>query len=378
MKEIDAAFALLGVPSRMSNASGPTSSKPANSVEIARLAGVSQATVSRVISGHPHVAEATRRRVLEIIEQTGYLPNVLARGLVTQRTGAIGLVVSNITNQFYPELIEAVCAIASAHGLSIILGNTQQDPERQRDYLRLLIERRVEGIILTSTMLEAPFVTELVKKRYPIVLVNRVIADNDGDTITIDNAAGARAAIAHFLALGHRRLAYLSGLNGTSTNRDRERGFLAALADADLAADPGALLPGDYTTLGAQLAAGRFARLSDRPTAVLCADDGSALGFMDGLTDEGISVPEDCAVIGFDDVREAAHRKIGLTSIRQPVARMAELAMDLLMERIGGANPATPRHIVLPAELIVRRTCGANPAWPAVSTGREELIATPA
>jgi DNA-binding LacI/PurR family transcriptional regulator len=99
---------------------------------------------------------------------------------------------------------------------------------------------------------------------------------------------------------------------------------------------------------------------------------------MDGLADEGLPVPEACAVIGFDDVREAAHRQIGLTSIRQPVARMAELAMELLMERIGGANPAAPRHIVLPAELVVRRTCGANPAWPAVSTRREESIATPA
>jgi DNA-binding LacI/PurR family transcriptional regulator len=111
---------------------------------------------------------------------------------------------------------------------------------------------------------------------------------------------------------------------------------------------------------------------------VLCADDGTALGFMDGLTDEGIGVPVDCAVVGFDDVREAAHRKIGLTSVRQPVARMAELAMELLMERIGGAGSGEPRHVVLPADLVVRRTCGANPHWPAVAAGREESIATPA
>lgn len=358
------------------NKSTSAAPKPANSKEIARLAGVSQATVSRVLSGHPHVADATRQRVLEVIEQTGYLPNVLARELVTQRTGTLGLVVSNITNQFYPELIEAVCANATRLGLSIILGNTQQVPERQRDYLRLLIERRVEGIIITSTMLDAPFANELIRKRYPIVFVNRVIADNDGDAVTIDNAAGAHAAVNHFHALGHRRIAFVGGLAGTSTNRDRELGFRAALADAGLD-QRDAVLPSDYTLHGAYLAAERYMQLADRPTAVLCADDGTALGFIDGLADHGLDVPSDCAVIGFDDVREAAHRKIGLTSIRQPVAKMADLAMELLMERIGGADPVEPRHIVLPAELVVRRTCGANPAWPAMPAGREELVATP-
>lgn len=350
---------------------------PVNSKQIARLAGVSQTTVSRVLSGHPHVAPMTRQRVLQVIEETGYVPNVLARGLVTRHTGTIGLVVSNITNQFYPELIEALCTLAAENGFSILLGNTQQNPERQREFLRLLIERRVDGIILTSTMLQAPFVDELVDHGYPLVLVNRLTEPNRGDSVSIDNEAGAQTAVAHFLNLGHRRIAYLRGLVGTSTNRDRERGFTAALRAAGMAIDPDALLAGDYTTLGAQLAAGRFARLPDRPTAVLCADDGSALGFMDGLSDEGISVPDGCAVIGFDDVREAAHREIGLTSIRQPVARMAEIAMELLMDRIKGTHPRTPRHVVLPAELIVRRTCGANRTWPLAPARVREVASVP-
>ncbi len=335
-----------------------------NSKEIARLAGVSQATVSRALSGHPHVAEMTRRRVLDVIEETGYLPNVLARALVTRRTATIGLVVSNITSQFYPELIEAVCAIAAEHDLSVVLGNTQQDPERQKDYLNLLIARRVDGIILTSTMMEAPYVAELARRRYPIVLVNRLTTDNIGDSVSIDNEDGSKQAVRHLLALGHRRLAYLGGLKGTSTNRDRERGFKAALHEAGLHLDPQALLWGDYTPQRAFHAATQLLHLPDRPTAVVCADDGSALSFMDGLFDKGVSVPGGCAVIGFDDVRDAAHRQIGLTTVRQPVAQMAEIAMHLLLDRIGGVSPADPRQVVLPAELVVRRSCGANPAWP--------------
>jgi LacI family transcriptional regulator len=331
--------------------------------------------VSRVLSGHPHVAEGTRARVLAIIEQTGYLPNMLARGLVTRRTRTIGLIVSNITNQFYPELIEAVSVIAADQGQSIVLGNTQQIPERQRDYLRLLIERRVDGIILTSTMLDAPYVDELIGRRYPIVLVNRVTAANGGDSVTIDNEAGARAAIAHLLALGHRRIAYLRGLPGTSTNRDRERGYTAALQSAGIPVDPELLLPGDYTPETARALAQGVASRTNRPTAVLCADDGSAFGFLDGLADAGLRVPEDCAVVGFDDVREAAYRAIGLTSIRQPVKLMAAHATERLFDRIAGGGTAEPRHVVLPAELIVRRSCGARATWPNAPAQREQSVA---
>lgn len=335
-----------------------------NSTEIARLAGVSQSTVSRVLNGSSRVSAETRERVLAVIAEQHYVPNVLARSLVTQRSNAIGLVVSNITNQFYPELIDAICNIAMGHDFNVILCNTRQDLDRQREYLRLLIEQRVAGIIVTSTMMESPYVADLVQQRYPIVLVNRYLAEIASDAVLIDNADGARKAIAHLISLGHTRIAYVGGLDGTTTNRDRECGYRAALDDAGLSLRSDYELAGDYTVASARAAAERFMALDDRPTAALCADDGTALGFIDGLYDAGLSVPSDCAVIGFDDVDVASHRLIGLTTIRQPVAKMADEAMALLLARMDGAGPVGPRRIVLEAELVIRRTCGQNPFWP--------------
>lgn len=346
-----------------------------NSKEIARLAGVSQSTVSRVMSGHRYVADATRERVLAVVNEQDYVPNVLARNLVTQRTNTIGLIVSNITNQFYPELIEAVCAIAARHHLNVILGNVGQDPERQRDYLRLLIEQRVGGVILTSTMMKSPYVAELVRKRYPIVLVNRQLSGVQSDLVVIDNEDGARKAVRHLVSLGHSRIAYIGGLAGTSTNRERERGYRAALREAGLSVDPALIFPGDYTVSTARAAASKAMRLSNRPTAALCADDGIAFGFIDGLHEEGLATPADCAVIGFDDVSAASHRMIGLTSVRQPTPHMAELAMTLLLDRISGTGPEKPRRIVLPAELVVRRTCGADACWPGPGTTLSSTVA---
>lgn len=332
-------------------------SGPLNSREIARLAGVSQSTVSRVLSGHTHVAEATRQRVLEIIGAHHFVPNTLARSLVTGRSRSIGLVVSNITNHFYPEVIEAVCTIAAEKSFSVILSNTSQEPELQQDSVRSLIEQRVAGILMTSVVSTASFAKELVRERFPLVLINRHLADVQSDAVLIDNQGGAFLAVTHFIELGHRRIAFVGGLSSTTTSQDRERGYLDALIAADIEPDPALTIEGDYSWSGARRAAQWFATHPARPTAVLCADDTTALGFMDGLAALGIRVPDDCAVIGFDDVREASYQVISLSTIRQPVARMAELALDLLLRRIDG-DESPPQAIVLPAELILRRSSG--------------------
>ena len=318
---------------------------------------MSQSTVSRVLSGHPHVAEETRQRVLDIISTHHFVPNTLARSLVTRRSRSIGLVVSNITNHFYPELIESICTIAAEKSFSVILCNTQQDPALQKDSLRLLIEQRVAGIIMTSVVSTAPFAGELVRDRFPLVLINRCLADVHSDAVLIDNHRGAFLAVMHFLKQGHRRIAFVGGLRNTTTSQDRERGYLDAHAHANIPLDPALTFDGDYSWAGGRRAADWFAAQQDRPTAALCADDTTALGFIDGLAAMGIQVPDDCAVIGFDDIREAAYQSISLTTIRQPVAQMAELAMDLLERRLEG-DVSPPQLIVLPAELIVRRSSG--------------------
>lgn len=334
-----------------------------NSHVIAQHAGVSQATVSRVLNNNPNVSEQTRQRVLDIIQQLGYTPNTLARTLVTQKSTTVGVIVSNIANQFYPEFIDALGELLGQQGLSMILCNTQQAPDRQREYVQMLQQQRVAGIVLTSTVMRASYVQELIEGGFPIVLVNRALEEAKGDTVVIDNCAGAVTAVNHLLRLGHQRIAYVRGRTDTSTNRDRERGYRDALAHAGMPVDAQLILPGDYTWAAAYQAGVKFLALADRPTAAVCADDETAFGFIDALYDGGLAVPQDCAVIGFDDVRAAAYRTIGLTTVRQPIRAMAAQATGLLLERIAGSYRGEPRQITFPAELVIRRTCGANPDW---------------
>lgn len=334
-----------------------------SSTTIAKIAGVSQSTVSRVLNNNPNVSERTRQRVMEVIRELGYTPNTLARSLVTRKGTTIGLVVSNISNQFYPEFVDAIGELLGQYGMSMILCNTQQMPERQRDCIQVLLQQRVAGIVLMSTVMHAPYVEELINSGFPIVLVNRYLDDFKCDMVVIDNVAGAMAAVNHLLRLGHRRIAYIRGRTDTTTNRDRERGYLNALEKAGLPVDPELMLPGDYTWAAAYQAGVKFLAIQDRPTAALCADDETAFGFIDALYDAGLAVPRDCAVIGFDDVSAAAYRTIGLTTVRQPIRSMAEQAMRLLMERVVGSFRGEPRQVTFPAELVIRRTCGANPDW---------------
>jgi LacI family transcriptional regulator len=330
-----------------------------NSREVARLAGVSQATVSRVLSGHPNVAPSTRLRVLEAIDASGFVPNRLARSLVTSRSSTIGLVVSNITDSFYAELAEALCAQATEANLSVVLCNTQQDVDRQRDYLRLLVEQQVAGIVVASSMADAPYIGELVMKAFPIVLVNRLVNDVTADAVVIDNVSGAMKAVGHLASLGHSRIAFIRGVKSTSTSQDRESGFWAGLEASGIPMQSGCVLEGDFSWSGARQAATAFTSLDPRPTAALCADDATALGFMDGLANRGLGVPGDCAVVGFDDIRLASYWSVELTTIRQPISEMARLAMQLLIRRVNG-QALPPEVIVLPAELVIRSTCGAK------------------
>lgn len=347
-----------------------------NSRELARLAGVSQSTVSRVLADNPRVAPATRDRVLSIANDAGYVPNLMARGLVTNRSGAIGLVVSNITNPYYPELIEAVCAIAAHHQLSVILCNTQQDPERQREALDLLHQHRVDGLIVTSVMMRAPYIMKLVTSNLPVVFVNRYLPGCRCDVVIIDNKAGAALAVEHLAALGHRRIAYVAGVRDTTTNRDRQRGYDATRQSLGLDRRRSLAVAGDFTAAGAAQAVERLLQLDPVPTGVICADDETALGVLDQLSVRGLKVPGDMAVIGFDDIRLAGHGAISLTTVRQPVATMAQHAMALLLERMRNPSAHVPRRVVLPAELVVRRSCGGGGGARVDVTPQPELVAS--
>lgn len=334
-----------------------------NSRTIAKLAGVSQATVSRVLNNHPNVRDSTRQRVLEAIDELQYIPNMLARNLVTQRTTTIGLLVSNVTNPFYPEVFEAVHRVASSHEMNLMLCNTDQHSEKQEAYLRILLENRVAGIVVTSAMLDSPFARKLAERGFPIVFVNRYMTGRPGDSVCIDNFKAGFSATNHLKTIGHTSIGYLGGTPGTSTNTERERGYLASMSESRLQPRSLSSVDSNFTWEWGYRSAHQYLHASDPVTAMICADDLTALGFMDGLYDAGRRVPKDCAVVGFDNARTSRHRMIGLTTIHQPVEEMAITAMEMLLSRISGEYSGEGRHEVLPAELMVRATCGANPEW---------------
>jgi LacI family transcriptional regulator len=330
----------------------PTSS------DIAKVAGVSQSTVSRVLNGDPRVARQTRERVAGVIEQLGYTPNAVARGLVTRRTQLVGVVVSDVTNPFYPELLEAIEHQLTEHGLKMILSNAGERPEDS--YMRVLEEHRVDGIVFTAATIDSEAVRTLARRRFPIVVANRSVDGVECDSVTGDNEAGARAAAQHLLDLGHRRIGILSGHPRASTSRDRLAGFVAALADADAEPDPVLIRVGWYSYEVAYREAVELLTLDAPPTAIFCLNDLMAFAALNAAVAVGREVPRELSVVGFDDIRMASWERFQLTTVRQPLAEMARTTADLVAQRID--SPDAPYQRLVFPSLLVRRRTTAVPA----------------
>jgi len=326
------------------------------STDIARKAGVSQATVSRVLNGYEHVSDELRGRVLDVIERDGYAPNAIARGLVTRRTQLVGVIVADIVNPFYPELVEALAANLADRGLKMLFQNAGRGEEEE--YVRVLLEHRVEGIIFTSALQSSSAVRRLVEQRLPVVLTNREVAGAACDTVVSDNVGGARAAASHLLELGHKRIALVRGYGGASTSDERERAFTERLGESGL------VLPSEYRREGRfehERAYGEVLRLlslENPPTAIFCVNDLMAFAALNAARAAGLGVPRDLSVVGFDSIGMAGWESLSLTSVRQPIADIARSAVDLLNRRINDPERPIERR-VFPSELMVRGTTSA-------------------
>jgi LacI family transcriptional regulator len=332
-----------------------------SSWDIAREADVSQSTVSRVLNNSPRISRATTMRVLSAAERLGYSPNAAARTLTTGRSKLIGLVVSNITNAFYPEVIEAVVATATGRDYNVVLCNTQEDRDRQLSSLELLIEHQVDGAILTSSMLDSQPMLDKVRLDYiPLVMVNRTVPNLAADGVRLDNEGAGRIIASHLAELGHTRLGYIGGLETTSTNAARLKGFTSRLAELGIPPLDDVILHGTFTKASGYALAQEILTSNPRPTALFCADDEIALGAMDAILDAGLSIPGDMAIVGVDDVPAASLRPISLTTVRQPAAEMGRQATRLLLDRINSGPVSDYVDIVLRPRLIVRRTCGGR------------------
>lgn len=326
--------------------------------EVAKAAGVSVSTVSRVTSDHPDVKSGTRARVQALVDSLDYRPSLLARGMILKRTNSLGLVISDITNPFYPELAKAIEDAASERGWVVIVGNTERDGQRTNRYVDALLERSVDGIIFASVTVDDVVVPKLVATGYPVVVVNRRHPTLQTHMVIVDSVKGARMATEHLLGLGHRRIAHIAGENWVSNALERRQGYADALRGTGIEVCEDLIEKGDFSLEGGRAAMGRLLRLRPRPTAVFSSNDIMALGALEAIGEAGLRCPEDVAVVGFDDIRITGSRLIQLTTVSHRSYEMGTRAVEILLDVIDKGAPETPFQEVLEPHLIVRGTCG--------------------
>jgi LacI family transcriptional regulator len=336
-------------------------SKRVNIADVAREAGVSAQTVSRALNNKGEISPETRERVLATVEQLGYRPNTLARGLVTQKTSTIGLVVPDIANPFFSEVARGAEDAAHQEGYSLLLCNAMENPAREMDALHTLEAQSVDGIILCSSRLADNDLAAMTAILPPVVLVNRESSIGSMRSACIDDEAGAYGACRHLLGSEHQTIAFLAGPAASNSGRRRVLGYRRALAEAGLADDPGFSLECTPDLEGGYRGARQMLAAQPRTDALLCYNDLVAVGALQALAALGRRVPEDVAVIGFDDILLAALVMPPLTTLRSDRQRLGAEAVRLLLRALDGCTEGC-EDIMLQPELVVRASAPAATA----------------
>jgi LacI family transcriptional regulator len=336
---------------------------PATIAQVAALAKVSTATVSRVLSGRSRGRRDTRARVLEAAALLDYRPSDIARSLKRQATRTLGLLVTDILNPYFPQLVRAVEDRAHESGYALLLGNGTDDPEREAAYLESLAARRVDGLLIAASRLTRRHATTLERLRVPTVLVNCESAEGSWPSATSANDVGGRLAAEHLLALGHRRLGLVT-VQGEAAAYERRAGIDEALrrssTDATLH-----VVTGDTGAAGGEASATRLLAKHPEVTGILCYNDALALGVLRGVREAGRAVPGDVSVVGFDDIELAAFAEPPLTTIRQDIPGLARWAVDRLLQDVREAATARAAPFQTrrwPVTLVARRSAAPPPA----------------
>ncbi|MBH8605474.1 LacI family DNA-binding transcriptional regulator [Thermoactinomyces sp. CICC 10522] len=323
--------------------------------EIARLAGVSRSTVSRVISGHTNVKPETRKLVEEVIRKSNYRPNPIAQGLVKGSLKMIGLLIGDIRNPFYAEIARGVEDVAHKSGYMVVFFNSDYDIDRELFYLQAAQQFSFSGLVLMSVLDTQELVPVLKNIKCPIVMLNRYIRSLETDVVLVDNFQGGYLAAKHLIELGHTRIAHLAGPSLSTASRERIAGFKQALREYGIKINERDIVQGDLRLESGCQFARRWLSQSNRPTGIFVANDIMALGVMDEFQKQGVNIPNDVSIVGYDDLPYAGVKQIGLTTIRQPHYQMGAMAMSFLIERIRNTETFTQRMTFMP-ELVVRST----------------------
>jgi LacI family transcriptional regulator len=326
--------------------------------EVAEWAGVSTMTVSRVVNESHRVQPKTRVKVEQAIKDLGYIPNGLARGLSSQKTGVVALLVPDVANPFFTKLVRGAENVAWHNGYRTILCNTENDLNREKAYLDDMLAQRVEGLIIAPTSDKSKRqLSSLEKHKVPIVLVDRSLDGVDYDSVQGDNQAGAFRLVKHLITLGHNRIAMLSGPLDISTSRDRLKGYRQALEEANLTYDPSLVIQTEVDSKGGYQAARKLIEFKERPTAVFSVNNLAAVGVIQAFREVGLEVPDDMALVCFDDIDFASIICPFLTVMAQPAESFGTIALQLLLGRISDRT-VEHRHVTLAAEFIIRESCG--------------------
>lgn len=331
--------------------------------DVAIQAGVSKSTVSHVINETRFVEETTRQRVLDAISELNYRPDRVARSLVFSRTYSVGLLISDVSNPFYHQVIRGVEDVALAHDYNVFLFNANYDLARSLKYIHSMIDRHADGVMMMSSRLSADLVVELTAHQVPVVLLDwEEVPVDDASTITIDFAAGIREVVGHLVELGHRRFAHVSGPLDLWTSRTRRDAFLSALAERDIDPAQVPVIEGNLRSDGGRNALHAILQLDPRPTAVFAANDLTAYGLIWEARKQGLRLPGDLSVAGVDDIDLSAQITPTLTTVALPSYEIGKLAMSMLLGRI---NPNIPelecreQHCTVSTRLIVRESTGS-------------------
>jgi len=330
------------------------SSKRASIKDIARLANVSHSTVSRALRGSPLVKRRTAELIQRIADERGYCVSAVARSLVTSRTNTIGVVVTTISDPFVAEVVAGIEDVANERDYSVFLANSNADPDREVRVVRQFEERRVDGIVVTSSRVGALYVPLLTRMGVPIVLLNNQHPTGFVHSVMIDNIDASRKAVRHLIELGHRRIAYIGDRFGHQSDTERFSGYRAALDEADVPFQPDLAAHGNGKPEGGEAAMRELLALPKPPTAVFCYNDMTALGALRAVRANGFSVPADISLVGFDDIQLAGYYDPPLTTIHQPTREMGRLAMETLLALF--ADPSPEHNIKVRGELIVRQS----------------------
>jgi LacI family transcriptional regulator len=328
--------------------------------DVAREAGVSVATVSKILNLPDYSKPETREKVTAAIKRLNYQPNHAAQSMVRKKAGMIALIIPDVRNPFFTEAARGVEDVANEHNYRVMLCNTDEDPLKQQKYLQALQGRIVDGFIIAVASDDSRQLKKIGRSELPFVLIDRECKNYRTDAVIVDNRDGASKAVRHLLNNGRRRVGFIAGKQDTQTGRERLRGYGDALAEKGISLDRQLVKDGKFTIEGGYLAAQALLEMTERPDALFVANNAMTIGALKVINEKGIRIPEEIALIGFDDADWAEFFTPALTVIRQPTYTMGSLAGEILFRKLDKAKPVEIKEVVLKPELVIRKSCGCN------------------